>query len=120
MNKISNNVKTVEDLADDKSDESKTKTAMAEESARMHKRAIDSIRENRPLTVFEKMTRNLTKDIINNESVREQYLVESGNLDTEKVIESSRVMYGFLETLNTLQLENVNEEYIKNVIEGKK
>ena len=120
LNKISNNVKTVEDLADDKSDESKTKTAMAEESARMHKRAIDSIRENRPLTVFEKMTRNLTKDIINNESVREQYLVESGNLDTEKVIESSRVMYGFLETLNTLQLENVNEEYIKNVIEGKK
>ena len=116
LNKISNNVKTVEDL----NDKNEAKAEVAKESARYNKMKIDSIRENRPLTVFEKMTRNLTKDIINNESVREQYLVESGNLDTEKVIESSRVMYGFLETLNTLQLENVNEEYIKNVIEGKK
>jgi hypothetical protein len=27
-------------------------------------------------------------------------------------------MYGFLETLNTLKLENVNDEYIKMVLEG--
>lgn len=120
LNKISNNVKTVEDLSDKNSAEDKTKKAMAEESARMSKRAIDSIRENRPLTVFEKMTRNLTKDIIKSESVREQYISESGNLDTERVVESSRVMYGFLETLNTLQLEKIDENYIKKVVTGQK
>ena len=119
MNKISNNVKTVEDLADDKSDESKTKTAMAEESARMHKRAIDSIRENRPLTVFEKMTRNLSSSIITNESVLKEYTDEdTGTLDMGAVIESARVMYGFLETVNTLQLAKVDANYIQNILDN--
>lgn len=112
LSKISNNVKTVEDLKDKDPD----KAEVAQESARMYKRAIDSIKENKPLTIFEKMTRNLTKSIIMNESVKEKYLTEDGNIDTDLLVESAKVMYGFLETLNTLQLEKVDKDYIKNIL----
>ena len=114
LNKISTNVKTVEDLAD----KDETKAKIAEESVRMCKRHIDSIKENRPMTVFEKMSRNLSRNIIKDEVIRESYITESGTLDTDLIVESSKVMYGFLETVNTLQLEKVDTSYIKKVLDS--
>ena len=114
LNKISNNVKTIEDL-DGKDD---TKAKIAEESVRAYKRHIDSIKEHRNMTVFEKMSRNLSRSIIKDEVVRESYITESGTLDTDLIIEASKVMYGFLETVNTLQLDKVDSAYIKKVLDG--
>ena len=99
LGKISDNVKTVEDMGDENSTESK----IAKESATMNNRKIKDITENRPLTIFEKMTRELGSSIVRNVSIREQYLDENGSLDSGSVVESARVMYGFLETLNTLK-----------------
>lgn len=48
------------------------------------------------------------------------YMTESGKLDMPAVYESARVMYGFLETLNTLQLEKVDKEYIKEILDNMK
>lgn len=114
LNKISNNVKTIEDL-DGKDD---TKAKIAEESVRVYKRHIDSIKEHRNMTVFEKMSRNLSRSIIKDEAVRESYITESGTLDTDLIVEASKVMYGFLETVNTLQLDKVDSAYIKKVLDG--
>ena len=115
LNKISNNVKTVEDL----NDKNEAKAEVAKESARYNKMKIDSIRENRPLTVFEKMTRNLSSSILTNESVLKEYTDEdTGTLDMGAVIESARVMYGFLETVNTLQLAKVDANYIQNILDN--
>ena len=114
LNKIATNVKTVEDLNDKDSAESK----IAEESVRMDKRRIEAIRDNRTLTVFEAMTRNFSKSLIKDDRAKEDYLNESGALDTGLIVESAKVMYGFLETINTLHLEKVDEEYIKNVLDN--
>lgn len=116
LDKISTNVKTIEDL----NDKDETKAKIAEESVRMYKRHIDSIKENRSLTVFEKMSRNLSRSIIKDEVVRESYITESGTLDTDLIVEASKVMYGFLETINTLQFEKVDSAYIKKVLDGMK
>lgn len=113
LGKISDNVKTVEDMGDENSTESK----IAKESATMNNRKIKDITENRPLTIFEKMTRELGSSIVRNVSIREQYLDENGSLDSGSIVESARVMYGFLETLNTLKLEKVDEKYITKVLE---
>ena len=51
-----------------------------------------------------------------NESVKENYITESGQLDTPVVVEAVKVMYGFLETLNTLQLESVDSDYILSIV----
>lgn len=118
LGKISDKVKTVEDLENDDSKEAKEDTKVAQESARKYKRQIDAIRENRPLTVLEKMTRVFAKNVVKDQTIRESYTdAESGAVDMDLVVESAKVMYGFLETLNTLQLEKVDKDYIKNVIE---
>lgn len=114
LTKISTNVKTVNDL-DNKED---PKSKVAQESVQMAKRQIDMIKTNRPLTIFEKMTRNLSLNIVKDCAVRESFIEEHGQLDVDMVVETAKVMYGFLETVNTLQLEKVDEAYIKNVLEN--
>ena len=116
LNKISDNIKTVEDI-DDKED---GKSKVAEESANIARQKINEITEHRPLSVFEKLTRNLSSSIVRNTVTKEMYMMESGKLDMPAVYESARVMYGFLETLNTLQLEKVDKEYIKEVLDTMK
>jgi hypothetical protein len=116
LNKISDNIKTVEDI-DDKDD---GKSKVAEESANVARQKINEITEHRPLSIFEKLTRNLSTSIVRNTVTKEMYMTESGKLDMPAVYESARVMYGFLETLNTLQLEKVDKEYIKEILDNMK
>ena len=112
IGRISDNVKTVEDI----SDENDPKSKIAEESARIHNQKIKEITEHKSLTVLEKMTRNLHSSIVKDQVVREQYLTEDGNMDTALIVESAKVMYAFLETLNTLQLEKVDAKYIEKIL----
>ena len=114
LTKISTNVKTVNDLGNKEDPKSK----VAQESVQMAKRQIDMIKTNRPLTIFEKMTRNLSLNIVKDCAVRESFIEEHGQLDVDMIVETAKVMYGFLETVNTLQLEKVDESYIKNVLEN--
>ena len=114
LTKISANVKTVNDLNNKEDPKSK----IAQESVQMAKRQIDMIKTNRPLTIFEKMTRNLSLNIVKDCAVRESFIEEHGQLDVDMIVETAKVMYCFLETVNTLQLEKVDEAYIKNVLEN--
>lgn len=118
INKISTNVKAVEDL----NGKDEAKAEVAKESVRYEKKRIDAIRENRPLTVFEKMTRiigkNVVKESVDSKIVKETYFSEDGSLDMTSVVETARVMYGFLETINTLQIEKTGTKYIANIIEN--
>lgn len=121
IGRISDNVKTVEDMndeaeAEDNADSDSTETKLAEESVRVTRRKIKDITENRTLSVLEKMSRNLTAGIVKDHVIREQYTDENGKLDVSAAFESAKVMYGFLETLNTLQLEKVDAKYIENVL----
>ena len=116
LSRISDNVKTVEDMDDQAKEEDIAKAEVAKEAAFFNKQRINNITENRPLSIFEKMTRVLSSDIVKNEAIRENYLTESGSIDMVAVVESAKVMYGFLETLNTLQLEKVNKAYLEKMI----
>lgn len=66
----------------------------------------------RPKSIFEFMVQNLATDLMksNNEAYKENDKINIG-----KVVESAKCVYGVLETVNTLKLENVNEEYIMNM-----
>lgn len=80
-------------------------------------RAIRDTR-NRYYSVFEEMVKDNTNYIMKNNVLRESY-IDNGHIDMTGVVESSRVMYGFLEFVNTMKLESVNEDFIKNVLEDK-
>lgn len=110
LGRISDNIKTVKDMDED-SEEAK----IAQENASLTRRRINNITESRPLSIFEKMTRTLSPNIIKNEALKEQF-TEDGKIDFGSIVESSKVMYAFLETLNTLQLEKVDEAYITSIL----
>ena len=112
LSKISNSIKTVEDLDDEDSPESQ----IAQESARTNRRKMQNITDNRPLTVLERMTRGLMASIVKDDSLKERYVTESGSIDTGNIFESAKLLYGFMETLNTLQLDKIDEAYIEEVL----
>ena len=114
LGKISDNIKTVENLSDNDSTQSK----IAQESTMMLRRKIKNITENRPQSVFEKMARKLTENVTKDSDLRSIYLAESGRTDVASVIEHTKVMYGFLEALSVLQLEKVDSAYIENVLKS--
>lgn len=77
---------------------------------------INSIREDRPHSVFEVMVREVSDTIMRTKTGKEDYLEESGDLNMNAVIDSSKCIYGFLEFLNTVGLEKVDAKYIKETL----
>lgn len=113
LDKISTNVKTVETLAE----KNPKKAEVAQEAAFENKKKLNAVYTDRPLTVFEKMARIHHENVLKNDAIKESY-IEEGVFDVDLVVENAKVMYGFLETLNTIQIANVDAKYIKNVLEG--
>jgi len=111
--KISDNIKTVEDMSE--KDKENNKDAVAQEAVRMSRREIDRITNSRPLSIMEMFARNLNKDIIRDEHLKEAYIEEDGSLDIDTIVESAKVLYGFLETLNTIQLKKIDPKYIESI-----
>ena len=114
LNKISTNVKTVETMAE----KDPKKAQVATEAVREYKRKINDVYTEKSFTVFGKMASILTESIVKDDAIRESYTTEDGTLDVDLAVESAKVMYGFLETLNTIQIEKVDEKYIANIING--
>ena len=114
LTKISTNVKTVETMAE----KDPKKAQVATEAVREYKRKINDVYKEKSFTVFGKMTSILTESIVKDDAIRESYTTEDGTLDVDLAVESAKVMYGFLETLNTIQIEKVDEKYIANIIDG--
>lgn len=81
-------------------------------------RMISNIRENRYHTVFEEMVKQNYDYILKHEDIKEDYTLEDGSIDTAAIVESSKVLYGFVEFVNTIQLEDVNEKFIKELLEN--
>ena len=114
LHKISKNVNTVEEI----DDEDDTESQIAQEAARISRRKITELSNKRVKTVFEAMAYEVSRSAHTNKIVKEQYSDENGQMDIDGIMERTRVMYGFLETLNTLKLENVTEAYVKDVLDS--
>jgi hypothetical protein len=110
--KFSDRIKSVEE---DPEAEPEDKEEVEQESSRLARRYSSDRRNNRTRNVFEQVVINLTETIVKNEDLMVQY-TEDGKLDMGSVIESAKCIYGFLETVNTLQLQRVNATYIQEAL----
>ena len=120
LSKISQNVATVEKISNDDSTEAAEAKKTVEESTIMFKKAINKITYDKAVGIFDKMTRTISESIIADPAKVNMFLNESGQPDMRYIVEASKVMYGFLETLNTLQLESVDSPYINKIINNLK
>lgn len=82
------------------------------------RRAID-IRENRTKTVFEHMVYTLAKTSMVNESANRVFVKDS-RLDMDAIVEHCEVLVTFLTAMDSTKLINVDEAYIRNMLEDMK
>ena len=114
VDKVDNRIKAVTDS--DKAPEEKEQEA--EEAQQEATRLITDIKEQRFHSVFEELVKDNFDYIMKDNVLKETYTDVDGTINVAQIVESSRVMYGFLEFVNTIQLEKVNSEYILKVIKN--
>lgn len=81
-------------------------------------RAKAAVKEltNRPKGIMHHMVTSLAKKSMLDESVGKYYKNENGLLNFDSITENCEIMITFLETLNTTEIERVDGEYIKKII----
>jgi len=76
---------------------------------------INDVKRSKASNVFEKMVYNMTSRVIKNEYMHEAYM-KNNRPNMDAIIEGCEVLYTFLEFVNTTKMIDIDEEYIRNVI----
>ena len=72
-------------------------------------------------SVFSILSKNTLETIHRNQAIKESYSVGmTGRLDFQKAINDTKVMYSFLECLNTMGILNINEESLSALLNDMK
>lgn len=85
------------------------------EAVTMYKQRVDAI-TNRKKGILESIVIRMGKSIVTEESLLPQFRLENGKLDTQKIIDTSEVMYTFLEMVNTLQVKDITCSYLEDIL----
>ena len=80
------------------------------------KRVIAKIR-NRKKGVFESMVTAMCESVMKDDQLKEEF-TEGAKLNIPKIAGRIETMYTFIETVNTMQLYPIDEEYMQNLIES--
>lgn len=115
MNKITKE-KITDVLADIQSKiEDSTEEDVAESYNHLGRRKINDIKTSHPISLFEAMVRAISNKALKDDSIKESFMINN-KLNMDKVVESSSLMYTFLETINTLRYKDIDSEYISQLI----
>lgn len=92
--------------------------AVEESEMNLAKDKIYRIQHESYHNVFDRMVRNISESVIKNEEIKQEFTLENGRLDMDKIVESARCMYTLLEMVSTLKIENVDSEYIEEALKS--
>lgn len=90
--------------------------AVEQEATRMLNRNIERYVTNRNKTVFETMVLKLAETAMTTDGAVKEQLTESGDLDVDSVVETTRVIFTFMESLRTMKLEKMEEAYLEKFL----
>ena len=112
--------KTKEKIENIKAKNVADKQKIEESYMLQYNREVQKIKQraNRNVSVYEQIMDTMTRSIVSDEFIRESFVLESGQLDTGKIMGKVTTMYTFLEMLNTTKIVNVNEAYIENILKN--
>ena len=110
-------IMTALQMTKDKLEEVKDQPKEVQESYEQYsKRVISKIR-NRKKGVFESMVTAMCESVMKDDQLKEEF-TEGAKLNIPKIVDRIETMYTFIETVNTMQLYPVDEEYMQNLIES--
>lgn len=78
------------------------------------KRAAAEVR-NRPKGVLHSMVTAMCESVMKHKEMQDEFMRE-GHLDVDKIVSRTRLMYTFMEMLNTSRIDNVDKAFIEGVI----
>lgn len=92
-----------------------TKEAIEQEQSIICKRRINEVYERRNHDIFETMVQEISTASLKNDEMKQIYTTE-GSLNMDKIVGSVKCLYGFLEFVNSIQLERVDESYVQKIL----
>lgn len=105
----------IQAVKDDLTKDDETKDKIEQECAMEKNKLINDIYESRTHTIFDHMVHETAKNVVKDATLKDVY-TESGSINISDVVKSCKCMYGFLEFVNTIQLEKVDPNYVKHVV----
>lgn len=83
------------------------------------KQKISKIRNSRRKNILSELVSSMSKSVLKNDYLKEEYMKDN-KLNIDKIVERCELMYTFMEMLNTSKFIDINESYIKEVLESMK
>ena len=106
---------TEEKLNSIKNKNQETEDEIKKEAVAIYRQKVNSV-SDRKKGILESIVVKMGKSIVAEESLLPQFQLESGKLDMQKIIDTSEVMYTFLEMVNTLQIKDVDCKYLRDTL----
>ena len=107
--------KTKEKIDNIKAKDVDTEEDLKQEFAALYRRDVDSVM-NRKKGILESIVLRMSRAIVSESALLEQFTQENGKLDMQRIIDSSEVMYTFLEIVNTLNIKPITTSYISDAL----
>ena len=107
--------KTKEKIDNIKVKDADTEEDLKQEFAAFYRRDVDSVM-NRKKGILESIVLRMSRAIVSEPALLEQFTQENGKLDMQRIIDSSEVMYTFLEIVNTLNIKPITTSYISDAL----
>ena len=107
--------KTKEKIDNIKAKDTDTEEDLKQEFAALYRRDVDSVM-NRKKGILESIVLRMSRAIVSEPALLEQFTQENGKLDMQRIIDSSEVMYTFLEIVNTLNIKPITTSYISDAL----
>lgn len=95
-------------------DEEKEKL-IKQECTAMYRRKVDTLM-NRKKGILESIVLRMSRNIVTEETLLPSFTQENGKLDMQKIIDTSEVMYTFMEMVNTMRIKDVNTSYLNDIL----
>jgi hypothetical protein len=114
---ISNINQRIDAVKADATTSDEVKDATEEELNQEMARMIRDMDYRRSTPIYEFMMKKIGYNIMKDKDLRTVYCTENGKIDMGKAIVTGTVMYGFLEFVNTLKLETVDEAYVQKIVD---
>lgn len=95
-------------------DEEKEKL-IKQECTAMYRRKVDTLM-NRKKGILESIVLRMSRNIVTEETLLSSFTQENGKLDMQKIIDTSEVMYTFMEMVNTMRIKDVNTSYLNDIL----
>lgn len=86
-----------------------------QEAVSMSKYRMNQVSTNRPRSVLEQMVRTNSKKVLSDPDLAKAYM-ENGRINFDKLVEGTTAIYAFMETLNTIKLEEFDNNSLKKMI----